>query len=169
MAGLETNPAPLREPAPSLFGFAPGGVYRAASVTGRAVGSYPTLSPLPQARIRIRRRGGRRRFAFCGTFPGVAPAGCYPAPCLLGARTFLSRTLSGLAAAAVRPTDPPPLRTKRSRVKDERCHRLQTAGPAIAGQAADRQRRSPSASGRDRQRTTPASPPQARTCRSGTP
>ncbi len=26
---------------------------------------------------------------FCGTFPGVAPAGGYPAPCLRGARTFL--------------------------------------------------------------------------------
>jgi hypothetical protein len=29
------------------------------------------------------------RFAFCGTFPRVAPAGCYPAPCSRGARTFL--------------------------------------------------------------------------------
>src|SRR5437763_2392280 len=26
---------------------------------------------------------------FCGTFPGVAPARRYPAPCLRGARTFL--------------------------------------------------------------------------------
>ena len=33
--------------APSLFGFAPGGVYRAAIVTNRAVRSYRTLSPLP--------------------------------------------------------------------------------------------------------------------------
>ncbi len=32
-----------------------------------------------------------RRFAFCGTFPGVAPAGRYPAPCFRGARTFLPR------------------------------------------------------------------------------
>jgi hypothetical protein len=31
-----------------------------------------------------------RRFAFCGTFPRVAPAGSYPAPCFRGARTFLS-------------------------------------------------------------------------------
>lgn len=31
-----------------------------------------------------------RRFAFCGTFPGVAPAGRYPAPCFRGARTFLT-------------------------------------------------------------------------------
>ena len=30
-----------------LFGFAPGGVYHAASVTRRAVRSYRTLSPLP--------------------------------------------------------------------------------------------------------------------------
>ena len=29
----------------SLFGFAPGGVYRAVHVTMTAVGSYPTLSP----------------------------------------------------------------------------------------------------------------------------
>jgi len=34
---------------PCLFGLAPCGVYRAATVTSRAVGSYPTLSPLPQA------------------------------------------------------------------------------------------------------------------------
>src|SRR5271168_538026 len=29
------------------------------------------------------------RYVFCGTFPRVAPAGRYPAPCLRGARTFL--------------------------------------------------------------------------------
>ncbi len=29
------------------------------------------------------------RFPFCGTFPGVTPAGRYPAPCFRGARTFL--------------------------------------------------------------------------------
>ena len=34
-------------PASSLFGLAPGGVYRAAPVASGAVGSYPTLSPLP--------------------------------------------------------------------------------------------------------------------------
>ena len=33
--------------------------------------------------------GGPWRFAFCGTVPGVAPAGRYPAPYLHGARTFL--------------------------------------------------------------------------------
>ncbi len=30
-----------------LFGLAPGGVYHARTVTSPAVGSYPTLSPLP--------------------------------------------------------------------------------------------------------------------------
>lgn len=39
----------------------------------------------------------RRRSALCGTFPGVAPAGRYPAPCFRGARTFLPRGLSALA------------------------------------------------------------------------
>ncbi len=34
-------------PALSLFGLAPGGVYRAVCVAAAAVGSYPTLSPLP--------------------------------------------------------------------------------------------------------------------------
>ena len=32
---------------PPLFGLAPGGVCHAAAVTGSAVGSYPTLSTLP--------------------------------------------------------------------------------------------------------------------------
>jgi len=68
-------------PMPSLFGLAPGGVYRAVPVASDAVRSYRTLSPLP--------RTDPRRFAFCGTFPGVTPAGRYPAPCFHGARTFL--------------------------------------------------------------------------------
>ena len=40
-----------------------------------------------------------RRCIFCGTIPGVAPAGGYPAPCLRGARTFLSPK-----GAAIRPS-----------------------------------------------------------------
>jgi hypothetical protein len=79
---------------PPLFGLAPGVVYQAAPVAGNAVGSYPTLSPLPA-------RGGRS--AFCGTVTGVAPAGRYPAPCFQGARTFLTCSLSTLACAAARP------------------------------------------------------------------
>ncbi len=54
--------------------------------------------PLPDARCALtapfhpylRPQAGVRRFAFCGTFPGVASAGRYPAPCLRGARTFLT-------------------------------------------------------------------------------
>ena len=42
------------------------------------------------------------RYLLCGTFPGVAPAGRYPAPCFHGARTFLPRTLSTLPGTCVR-------------------------------------------------------------------
>lgn len=57
------------------------------------------------------------RFAFCGTFPKVTLAGRYPAPCLHGARTFLHCGLSALAAATVRPTGAPELRSLRKKVK----------------------------------------------------
>ena len=40
-----------------------------------------------------------RRFAFCGTFPEVAPAGRYPAPCFRGARTFLTLPPFGIGKA----------------------------------------------------------------------
>jgi hypothetical protein len=97
------------EPAlPSLFGFAPGVVCHAASVAGGAVRSYRTFSPLP----RVALAGFAGRFVLCGTVPGATPrlreknpAGCYPAPYVDGARTFLPRSLSALAGAAVQPTD----------------------------------------------------------------
>ena len=38
---------------------------------------------------RPRSDGTGSAVCFCGTFPKVALAGCYPAPCLRGARTFL--------------------------------------------------------------------------------
>jgi len=41
---VENDPGP--KPAPPLFGLAPGGVYRAAPVAGRAVRSCRTISPL---------------------------------------------------------------------------------------------------------------------------
>ena len=66
----------------SLLGLAPGGACRAFFVTKKAVSSYLTFSPLPY-------KFQLRRFIFCGTFPGVAPAGYYPAPLSCGARTFL--------------------------------------------------------------------------------
>ena len=69
--------------------------------------------PLPVARCALtapfhpyrRRRGAAGGLILCGTFPGVAPAGRYPAPFVRGARTFLPGDLSVLAGAAVQPTD----------------------------------------------------------------
>src|SRR2546423_14293141 len=86
---------------PSLFGRAPGVVCHAGSVAGPAVRSYRTFSPLPSEA----REGEGGRSVLCGTVPGVTPAGRYPAPYVDGARTFLSRSLSTIAGAAVRPTD----------------------------------------------------------------
>ena len=40
------------------------------------------------------KRNAPRRSVLCGTFPGLAPAGCYPAPLVHGARTFLPGNLS---------------------------------------------------------------------------
>jgi len=59
----------VRNRRPPLFGLAPGGVCPAAAVTSGAVRSYRTVSPLP-AEVAL-----GRRFVFCGTIPGVAPAG----------------------------------------------------------------------------------------------
>ena len=80
------NAPMVRSHRPFLFGFAPGGVYPAIPVARDAVRSYRTLSPLPGPET--------GRFAFCGTFPRLAPAGRYPAPCSRGARTFLPLQVS---------------------------------------------------------------------------
>jgi len=61
-----------------------------AAVTGAAVRSYRTFSPLPAPPFRARRNKRNRRFVFCGTIPGVAPAGRYPVSCFYEARTFLT-------------------------------------------------------------------------------
>src|SRR5438309_11064285 len=99
---------------PSLFGFAPGVVCHAVSVAGYAVRSYRTFSPL------LPSLSGGKRFVLCGTFPGVTPAGRYPAPYVDGARTFLPRSLSTIAGAAVRPTDVIRMGTSMRRVKGKR-------------------------------------------------
>ena len=62
-----------------LLGLAPDGVFPAIPITGYAVRSYRTFSPLPAS----------RRYIFCGTFPRVTPAGRYPASLTRRARTFL--------------------------------------------------------------------------------
>ena len=98
-AGPETDPVrSCDRPAPPLLGLAPGGVCHAAPVAGCAVRSYRTLSPLLAGLATLSERS-----ALCGTFPGVAPAGCYPAPCFRGARTFLRRAPQA-ATAAIRPS-----------------------------------------------------------------
>ena len=74
----------FRGSAPSLFGLAPGGVCRAAGVAAGAVRSYRPVSPLPRHYLTQPRRS-----VLCGTVPRLAPAGCYPAPPVHGARTFL--------------------------------------------------------------------------------
>ena len=84
-----THPIPARAgTAPPLSGLAPGGVYRAAPVAGRAVRSYRTLSPLPSA-ARIEIRTGIGGLLSVALSLGSPPAGRYPAPCFHGARTFL--------------------------------------------------------------------------------
>jgi hypothetical protein len=51
---------------------------------------------------------------FCGTFPRVAPAGRYPAPCFHGARTFLPRRATKVA---IRPSGKAIEARARARVK----------------------------------------------------
>ena len=58
-----------------LRGLAPNGVCHATDVTAGAVGSYPTVSPLPGARERP------GRFVFCCTVLEVSLTGRYPAFC----------------------------------------------------------------------------------------
>jgi hypothetical protein len=65
--GSKTFPCVSAKHWPPLFGLAPGGVYPANLVTKAAVRFYRPVSPLPMA--------SHRRFVFCGTIPGVAPAG----------------------------------------------------------------------------------------------
>jgi hypothetical protein len=59
-----------------LFGLAPGGVYRASDVTTGPGELLPHPFTLTRHSL-----GEGGRSSLCGTFPGVAPAGRYPAPC----------------------------------------------------------------------------------------
>ena len=88
-------------PASFLFGLAPGGVCRAASVAGNAVRSYRTVSPLP--RLNATRRGG--------LFSVALSLGFSSPPDVIRHRLSVEPGLSSPAAfrhwrgAAVRPTD----------------------------------------------------------------
>jgi len=59
----------------TLYGLAPGGVYIARIVADAAGALLPHLSILTV--------GLGTAVYFCCTVPGVASAGCYPAPCPL--------------------------------------------------------------------------------------
>jgi len=73
---------------PLLFGLAPRGVCRAASIAACAVGSCPTVSPLPSAAalkdpLKVlppadHRANLHRRFVFCGTIRSQAVTGRAP-------------------------------------------------------------------------------------------
>jgi len=75
---------------PPLFGLAPGGVCRAACRYRRrgALLPHPFTVASPK----------RSPSALCGTVPGVASAGRYPAPLFRGARTFLGALARDAAA-----------------------------------------------------------------------
>ena len=64
-----------------LFGLAPGDACRAVCVATNAVGSYPTVSPLPDPAIKA--TFGGRPSAVCSLLRlcRIAPPGRYPAPC----------------------------------------------------------------------------------------
>ena len=91
----------------SLFGLAPGGVYPAATVTGNAVRSYRTFSPLPQAVLRQIRGGmfsvalsvGSRRPEVIWHPALWSPD--FPPPC---SATNLARSAADFRTAVARPT-----------------------------------------------------------------
>jgi hypothetical protein len=87
----------------SLFGLAPDGACHAPFLAVGAVGSYPTVSPLPEAKA----TGGLFSVALSlKPLPkGISLGGPYPPSCLRGARTFLPCALSGIASAVARPSD----------------------------------------------------------------
>ncbi len=86
LPGQRTGGGPGPDALSSLFDLAPGGACRAAPVAGGAVGSYPTVSPLPEPAPAV---CSLWRFPW-GSGSTPSPAGRYPAPCLRGARTFLA-------------------------------------------------------------------------------
>lgn len=101
--GLETGPSPLRasivpirfcsrwglpcRPRCRVRGALLPHLFTLTCLRGR--GRYGTAGP-EACRAEVPKDEGGR-FDLCGAFPGVAPAGRYPAPCFRGARTFLPR------------------------------------------------------------------------------
>src|SRR3982074_3479404 len=76
--------------------------------------------PYPASPLRASRGGSFSVALSLGLSPLALrqnPAGCYPAPYVDGARTFLPRSLSGLAGGAGRPTDAVGMGAERGQVK----------------------------------------------------
>ena len=106
---------------PSLLGLAPGGVYRAAAVTGDAVRSYRTLSPLRgrsqrgllSVALSLRRRSPRAppgvtRHRYSAE-PGLSSRACAPAAARPSGGGRVSAVWPVQQAEPVRPTPPPDL------------------------------------------------------------
>jgi hypothetical protein len=98
---LDTDPEATRRdggrcPAPSLFGFAPGGVCRAAGVAASAVRSYRTVSPLPPLPIPAP-QAGEVRVGDGGLFSVALSLGL-PPPDVIRHRMSMEPGLSSPAA-----------------------------------------------------------------------
>jgi hypothetical protein len=74
---------------PPLLGLAPDGVCHASPVAGPAVGSYPTISPLPSPRLTE-----AAAVYFLWHFPSACTAWVLPSIPLCGVRTFLATVRS---------------------------------------------------------------------------
>ena len=114
-SSCQPGPLGLKHPCGGI-GFPTGparGPYSALLRVGLAV---PSLLPGPRWALappfHHHPRTRRRLSLLCGAFPGVAPAGRYPAPFFRGARTFLCPK-----AAAIRPTGKVDIGCARPRVK----------------------------------------------------
>jgi hypothetical protein len=92
---------------PLLFGLAPRGVFRAPDVATRAVGSYPTFSPLPNAPTV---RGG----------PQVLPAACRRSSSVTGGLFSVALSVAALQACLRTPQMQPPGVTRRVALHPER-------------------------------------------------
>ena len=107
------TPSPPEEErrCPCLFGLAPCGVYHAACITADAVGSYPTLSPLPQTAymnsLLTKKTQQPGAVYFLLHWPYLAPSSAKPRtlsgtlPC--GVRTFLPHSTPSGPSGSDRP------------------------------------------------------------------
>src|SRR5207244_3773570 len=127
-----------------LLGLAPTGGYRAAHVARRAVGSYPTFSPLPL---------DKGRSVFCGPFRRLAAPRRYLAVCPLELGLSSARH-SDRRTATITPYRLPGerYRSRKGRGKPQRASRLNRRTRLAAGRAgrstcAGRARTNPPATG----------------------